>query len=227
MAAPLPLLQLNPRGDQGSVDSHPTGGEQWVPLPGLAWFPASLFWFPARGWWPAGLCVTQSVTPTIPSLAMCTQPHLLLLRKSHCTARAPAHLNECSVSWWVLGCWAAPALWAPATTGLSDTLSPTPSLPSVTLVAPTGLPHTQRRPRMWAFSGLGIQPVSTHRMPRRLREAEVAPRGSQAAWGGGCLWKDSGVQKMLRGEQGTACGPGDGGDRVETPEDGRQKEHCF
>ena len=133
MAAPLPLLQLNPRGDQGSVDSHPTGGEQWVPLPGLAWFPASLFWFPARGWWPAGLCVTQSVTPTIPSLAMCTQPHLLLLRKSHCTARAPAHLNECSVSWWVLGCWAAPALWAPATTGLSDTLSPTPSLPSLTL----------------------------------------------------------------------------------------------
>ena len=165
MAAPLPLLQLNPRGDQGSVDYHPTGGEQWVPLPGLAWFPASLFWFPARGWWPAGLCVTQSVTPTIPSLAMCTQPHLLLLRKSHCTARAPAHLNECSVSWWVLGCWAAPALWAPATTGLSDTLSPTPSLPSVTLVAPTGLPHTQRRPRMWAFSGLGphtYSPVSVY-----------------------------------------------------------------
>lgn len=221
MAAPLPLLQLNPRGDQGSVDSHPTGGEQWGPPPWARLVPSIFVLVPSQR-----LVASRTVCDTV-CHAHRPQPGLICFcsESPAAPARAPAHMNECSVSWWVLGCWAAPALWAPAMTGLSDTLSPTPSLPSFPLMAPTGLLHTQRRPRMWALSGLGIQPVSTHRMPRRLREAEVAPRGSQAAWGGGCLWKDSGVQKMPQGEQGTACGPGDGGDRVETPEDGRQKEH--
>ena len=111
----------------------------------------------------------------ISSLAMCTQPHLLL-KKSCCTCQGPssfARVLSGLVGSRLLG---STGPWAPALTTLS--------LPSVPVVAPAGHPHTQRRPRVWALGRLGTQPVSTPRMPRRLREAKVAPRGSQAACGG-------------------------------------------
>lgn len=48
MAVPLPLLQLNPRGDQGSVDSHPTWGEQWGPPPWAPLVPSIFVLIPGQ-----------------------------------------------------------------------------------------------------------------------------------------------------------------------------------
>lgn len=166
-----PFTQLNPRGDHGGIDSHPTRGEQWGPPPWAHLVPSIFVLVPGQR------------LVAISSLAMRTQPHLLL-KKSHCTCRGPSSFERVLselVGSRLLG---GTGPWAPAMTRLSDTLSTTPPLPSVPLVAPTGCPHMQRRPRMWALSRLGIQPVSTRRMPRRLREAKVAPHGSQAACGG-------------------------------------------
>lgn len=64
------------------------------------------------------------------------------------------------------------------------------------------------------------------------QEAQGSQSGS--SWLPGCLWgmgvasgKTPGFRRCHGGGQGTECGPRDREDRAETPEDGRQKEHCF
>lgn len=72
-----PVTQLNPRGDHGGVDSHPARGEQWGPPPWAHLVPSIFMLVPGQR------------LVAISSLAMCTQPHLLL-KKSRCTCQGPS-----------------------------------------------------------------------------------------------------------------------------------------
>ena len=185
----FPCYPAEPRGDHSGVDSHPAWGEQWGPPPWAHLVPSIFMLVPGQR------------LVALSSLAMCTQPHLLL-KKSRCTCQGPSSFERVLSGLVGSRLLVGTGPWAPAVTRLSDTLSPTLSLSSVPLVAPTGRPHTQRQPRMWALSRLGIQPVSTPRMPRSLWEAKVAPRGSQAACGGWGLP----LERLLVSEDATGVG---------------------